>query len=404
MELFVFGWMLSAQTGIAQTFTVLHSFTGGADGGFPTGSLVFDQAGNIYGTTLYGGGVEQGCYFGIGCGVVYKYSPSSDTLMPLYTFLDGDDGELPNAGVIFGPDGALYGTASGGGAHNFGTIFRVAPPAHGCTTLPCPWTETTLLSFNGSDGEQPLNKLAFDQGGNLYGTAFGGCTWGEAFELPAPLGDLPLEMLHCFGQGSDGKLPSSGVVIDSSGNLYGVTQEGGTYDGGTAYELSPSGSGWIETILHNFGQPQDGSEPYVDLILDAAGNLYGGTDDAPNVFELSPSQGGWVLTTLFRFDQTPLHFTSEFRALARDNAGNLYGARRVGGPYGNGNVFKLSPSGGSWTYTNLHDFVAGDDGYFPSGLGVGPDGALYGTSSEGGDGAGCQGHGTYCGVLWQITP
>jgi uncharacterized repeat protein (TIGR03803 family) len=393
---FWFALALSSCTTQAQNFTILHTFTNGVDGGFPIGHLVFDQAGNLYGATQHGG--QPSCLPDFGCGVVYQYAPSSGTLTTIYAFLDGADGRWPNSGVTFGPDGALYGTAPEGGAHHSGTIFRLAPSGG-------QWTETTLHAFNSFDGDQPLYPVSFDQAGNLYGASSGGCTWGQAFELPAPLGQLPLEMLHCFGEGSDGRLPSSGVVIDNLGNLYGLTHQGGDYDEGAAYELSPSASGWTERVLHSFGRMRlDGIEPHHDFLMDSTGNLYGGTDLLSIVFELSPSGGGWTFTQLFGFDFAIKPYQLGIPALAMDDAGNLYGTTEMGGRYHLGSLFKLTHAGNRWAYTNLHDFTGGDDGYYPRGLGVAPDGTLYGTSSEGGNTQQCQVSPTLCGVLWKIAP
>jgi uncharacterized repeat protein (TIGR03803 family) len=189
------------------------------------------------------------------------------------------------------------------------------------------------------------------------------------------------------------------VIFDRVGNLYGTTVAGGAYSGGLVFQLTPSGSGWTETILHNFQGPSDGTFPIGGLIFDQAGNLYGttsGNGGTGSVFELSPSQGGWTFTLLHDF--TPIRgLSGPYAGVTMDAAGNLYGDT-LGGAYGYGEIFKLTPEGnGSWTYTDLYDFFGAEDGSMPYGkVLVDNNGNLFGTASEGGA------HGA--GVIWEITP
>ncbi len=147
----------------AQTFTVLHNFTGGADGAYPYAGLTMDQAGNFYGTTANGGNTAGDCVFN-GCGTVFKLKRAGSgwILSPLYSF-SGPDGNSPQAGVIIGPDGSLYGTTIYGGTANAGTVFKLSPPPSACKTALCPWRETVLYSFQGgSDGEAaPVRRPGF---------------------------------------------------------------------------------------------------------------------------------------------------------------------------------------------------------------------------------------------------
>jgi uncharacterized repeat protein (TIGR03803 family) len=381
----------------AQTYTVLHNFTNGADGEYPTGSLVMDAAGNLYG--IASGGVFKLAHNGGGW-----------ILSRLYTFqgvLLGD-GQNPT-GVIVGPDGSLYGTTANGGlsgspcpAQGCGTVFRLTPPATFCKAVFCPWTETVLYRFAGSpDGSEPgIQLLVFDSAGNLYGTTFvGGSTGnGTVWELTPSNGTWTERILYSFAGGSDAAQPFSGVIFDSAGDLYGGSDYGGTYGLGAIYRLTPSGSGWTETVLHSF-QLTEGKYPQSGLIFDKVGNLYGGTlrggpHNGGTVFQLTPSNGGWTFSLPFSFQGTGGPLCS----LVVDAEGNLYGTTNGDGYYGRGSIFKLTPGSGGWTYTSLHDFTGGGDGGDPWGNSVGFDanGNFYGTTVEGG---------AYgAGVVWEVTP
>ena len=199
----------------AQTFAVQHTFTGQGDGGQPTAGLTW-LAGNLYGTTSTGGA---------GYGTVFKLSRSGSgwILSTLYTFRGGSDGANPQARVVFGPDGALYGTTTYGGA-GLGTVFRLRPPASVCRSVQCPWNETVLYRFaGGNDGAGPAyGDLAFDSAGNIYGTTaaggmgcgpYGGC--GVVFKLTQSGGAWTETVLFAFEHGN-GQTPYSGVVFDSA--------------------------------------------------------------------------------------------------------------------------------------------------------------------------------------------
>src|SRR5208283_578425 len=219
------------QSGQAQTYQVIHTFTGGADGGSPNAGLTADRAGNLYGTTFAGGTA--------GNGTVYKltHKGSSWTFNPLYSFgSSGDkDGGAPAARVIFGPDGTLYGMTYAGGEAGYGTVFNLRPSPKVCKTALCPWTETVLYSFKGvTDGANPLyGDLVFDHAGNIYGTTMsGGSTHplgpcgragcGTVFELSPSNGAWNEAVIYTF-QGNNGASPFSGVILDQTGNLYGTT-------------------------------------------------------------------------------------------------------------------------------------------------------------------------------------
>jgi uncharacterized repeat protein (TIGR03803 family) len=418
--IFVFLFLtLTAQPAQAQTYKVIYNFTGGVDGSNPSGNgLTIDQPGNLYGTASAGGLHEGGCR-PQGCGTVFKLTPNHAGWIfnALYQFRGGSDGYWPLGPVTFGPDGGLYGTTSyeGGGSGCYGgqgcgIVFRLISPPTVCQAALCPWTETVLDRFDGV-GNPAWGGLTFDQAGNIYGTKCqgdGGSRYGNVYELMPNDGSWTESVLHTF-DGDDGNCPLSGVIFDKSGNLYGTTQAGGLYGFGTVYNLTPSPSGWQENVLRSLYPLSDGSYPFGDLIMDQSGNLYGTTSSAGHnggtVFELTPSSGSWEFTVLYTF--APNY--SPQASLVMDAAGNLYGTTDGGGPpgglcpsYGCGSIFELTPSGGGWTYTLLHQFTGGSDGANPqSRLVLDANGNFYGATVGGGTGSACDGG---CGVVFEITP
>jgi uncharacterized repeat protein (TIGR03803 family) len=406
----------------AQAFTVLHSFTGGSDGKIPYAGLTMDRAGNLYGTTAYGGFTGNDCgqagNVG-GCGTIFRLTREGSgwAFNSLYQFqgFPSGDGAQPWGRVIIGPDGNLYGTTLYGGLTGpdcvgsfevgCGTVFKLTPPATFCRNVLCSWNETRLYSFAGEpDGAGPEGEIAFDAAGNLYGaTNSGGAysPWGTLFELTPAYGAWQETVLYNFMQRLDGGGPRGGVAVDPAGNVYGTTWIGGAGDFGTIFQLASSGSGWTLNTLYSYGTG-NGFGSYAGVIIDAAGNLYGATVNGdPNgdayVYELSPSNGGWIYNTLYIFPQC--YGCGPAANLVMDAAGNLYGTTRglaeTGNPWGN--VFKLTPSNGGWIYTDLHDFTGGSDGGVPySSLVLDSNGNLYGTTTAGGQ------YGV--GVVFEITP
>ena len=293
---------------------MLHSFGNGTDGRGPVGGLIFDAAGNLYGMTIQGGTYCSGSG---GCGTVFELTPAAGgswTEQVLYSFCPQGlpcttDGYYPRAGLIFDGAGNLYGTTDNGGTYHDGTVFELTPAAGGT------WTEKVLHNFNlnGTDGALPLGSLILDAAGNLYGTTSNGGTYtsrGTVFELtPTAGGGWTETVLHSFGNGTDGVTPEAGLIFDAAGNLYGTTTGGGTYYGGTVFELTPAaGGGWTEQVLHSFGSGTDGAYADTGLIFDAAGNLYGTTDDGGTytscpggcgtVFEITAAPKAGTTTTL----------------------------------------------------------------------------------------------------------
>ena len=207
-------------------------------------------------------------------------------------------------------------------------------------------------------------------------------------------------MLYSFPGGPAGASPNAGVILDQAGNLYGVAVNGGTLNCGTVFELSPSGSGWTETTLHTFTREDGGCYPVGGLTFDTHGDLIGTTCESNAiVFMLSPTADGWTFSRLYTLGQGPCPGAQ----LTFDSAGNLYGTTEAGGAYNYGNVFRLSPSNGSWSYTDLYDFTNGSDGSNPhSNVLIDANGNLFGTTNAGGLAGYCPG-GT-CGTIWEITP
>jgi uncharacterized repeat protein (TIGR03803 family) len=407
----------------AQTFNAIYSFTGGQDGGNPHAGLTIDRAGNLYGTAINGG--IQDCGSGYGCGTVFqvKHRASGWVFNLLYSFSDGMDGAYPEARVVFGPDGSLYGTTPilprfG----EFGAVFNLKPQPTRCQTSLCGWNEKTLHTFNFLEqGSMPVAEVAFDQGGNLYGTTLEGGLGinfphegnGVVFQLTPSGGSWTYSDIYKFipNPGDTGGGPTAGVIFDNAGNLYGPDAGGGVNGMGTIYELTPSESGWTETTLYTFPGEHGESFPAGGLIFDSSGNLYGTTSNGGvggggTVFELIPSNGSWTLTTLYSFSGSGC---GPEAALVLDGAGNLYGTTFCNGAHGFGNVFKLTPTPTPpWTFTSLHDFENGSDGAFPmSNVVIDSDGNLFGTTVGGGliNNPHCHAQGGYhCGVVWEFTP
>jgi uncharacterized repeat protein (TIGR03803 family) len=397
-------------TSQAQTFSVIHAFSGGPDGGVPYAGLTMDRAGNLYGTTSAGG---------VCCGVVFKlvHRGSGWITVPLRTF-HGNDGATPMARVVFGPDGALYGTTSAGGI-GFGTVFKLTPSPTTCKNVLCPWIETVLYNFTGgADGANPMASVVFDQAGNLYGTTeYGGARFGSSgdgvvFKLTHSGASWTESVLYAFtGYPNDGSNPVAEVTFDNAGNIFGTTAFGGTYGVGTVFQLTPSGSNWSESVLYS-------TQPcYVTagLVLDGSGNLYGATNnDGGNtdgaVFEVSPLGSGWSGRILYQFYGPNGFGAGPAATLLMDITGDLYGTTLLNGVngcdgYGCGTVFKLHRNqDDTWSNTYLYQFSGGADGEFPySNVVIDSNGTMFGTTSWAGSfQTGCDGHG--CGVVWEITP
>jgi len=376
---------------------VLHSFKGAADGVDPT-ALIADKAGNLYGTTLWGGAGNCPQH---NCGMVFQLTPSRSggawSEAVLYRFKGSKYGQWPSS-LIVDQAGNLYGTTVNGGSSNCpygcGVVFQLTPP----TKSGHAWTETILYRFTGgSDGFTPLG-VVFDNKGSLYGTTFNGGSpncqseCGTVFRLTRRIsyGDWKETVLYKFSGGSDGDLPNGGLIFDKKGNLYGTTRFGGQIGWGAVFKLAPHRGAWTETVIYSFTGGSDDGDPNGNPIFDQAGNLYGTTPGIPGtngtVFQLTPpaTQGGaWTETTIYHFTGNGARPEA---GLTPGKKGSFYGTTNVGGN-GDGSVFELTPpvmQGGAWTETVLHNF-AGRDGRWPnSGLIFGKGGALYGITPMGG--------------------
>lgn len=367
----VWGVIATTLPARAQSYTVLYTFTGGADGSRPFAGLIRDAAGNLYGTTA-NGGYLNGCG-GFGCGTVFKLD-NARHLKVLYTFSGEQDGAEPVSGLITGPAGDLFSTTESGG-YSVGVVFKLAKAGQ----------ESVLYAFSGgSDGYWPDGGVVQDAAGNLYGTTFFGGIRnnGVVFKVD-PTGKETV--LHSFAGNPDGANPLAGLIRDTAGNLYGVTEFGGNpgcsggSGCGTAFKIDARG---IYSTLYSFiGQP-DGGLPEGRLIMDSAGNLYGTTYSGGavgfgTVFKLDPTGKE---TILYSF-ATGANGTNPRAALVRDAHGNLYGTTVLGG-VGFGTVFKLDPAGNE---TVLYSFTGGADGARPyCNLILDNLGNLYGTTSIGG--------------------
>jgi len=381
----------------AQTFSVIHTFTGGPGGKSP-GAGVTLRGNALYGTT------ED-------CAVYQLTNTGSNWLFSTLAMFPKNNCSL-NGRVIFGPDGHLYGTSSGGGAHWGGFVFKLTPQLGPCKDAACYWTVNDIHDFPSSDGDGigPWGDLIWDQQGNIYGTTEDGGISGNGivYELTPSGNGYTETVLHRFS-GADGCCSWDGLVSDNKGNLFGTTAGGGSNNFGTVFELTyVPGVGWTEHVIYDFPNVDDGNSPVGGLIFDSAGNLYGttvggGSGGGGTVFELSPSGDTWTFTPLYSFSGPNGVSDGPQKALAMDAAGNLYGTTLGEYTYPYGNVFKLIRTGNGWVYSSLHDFTGGSDGASPeSNVSIDTDGTLYGTAQAGGD-MNC-GNGSGCGVVWMIKP
>lgn len=427
--LIAIGCLLAAlalvSTAGAQTFTVLHYFSGGQDGGVPLAGLARDAAGNLYGTTYQNGTHSRGTVFRV------ALKNNNWILTPLYEFTGGTDGGWPVAKPTIASDGTLYGTTLAGGLNNggcpgngysgCGVVYHLVPRPRNCPVSNCPWIESVVYSFNGgTDGWNPWGAVVFRQGA-LYGTTYyggthtncyGGC--GTVFKLTNSSGQWSEDQVYSFAGGNDGAYPSAGIAFETDVRAYGTTSNGG---GGTncqlgcgaVFDLIPSSGGWTETVMYAFQNGSDGSAPWGGVVAGRSGNVYGTILDGPLgtcglVYELTPLGGNWAFNTIADLPPADCGYGS-FAALVMDASGNLYGTTYEGGASGLGAVFKLTPTGGGWTYTSLHDFT-GADGAFPeSDLILDAGGNIYGTTSGGGSSGGDHCYPNQgCGVVFEITP
>jgi uncharacterized repeat protein (TIGR03803 family) len=430
------GAAIPAQAQVKET--VLWSFSGGIDGSSPDTGVIADGRGALYGTTGFGGTFSASCV-GVGCGTVFKLMPPADgqtawTKTLLASFSGGADGDEP-FGVLFAsneassPKKTLYGTTSGFagefGANPNGTIFKVSDG-----------TLTTLWNFSGgSDGANPTAGLIADQEtGTLYGTA--SCCAAGAFGVVFKIDtiDRTLTAIYGFSGGNDGAGPEAPLLYDETGALYGTTIGGGNFTApicamlgscGVVFKLTPPARGqtaWTETTIWTFSGGNDGAIPlFGGLIADEAGALYGTTSSGGafpagcdvvsigcgTVFKLTPPVAGqtsWTLSTLWSFSGGA-DGGFPIAGLIADRTGALYGTTYIGGAFGAGTAFKLTPPAPGqtgWGLATLWSFSGGSDGALPQGTLIADDkGTLYGTTQFGGNPSCAGGFG--CGVVFKLT-
>jgi hypothetical protein len=338
------------------------------DGVVPSGGLIVDKSGAIYGTTDNGGGT--GCT-GIGCGTVFKLTPVSSSqyaLTVVYQFTGQQDGGVPSGGLTADPSSTLYGTTGTGGSSRegySGTVFKLTPSGSG-------YSEDAIYTFTaGRDGRYPIGGVIEDHKRALYGVAVynGGtsCQCGTVYKLGPSGSKYTLNVIYRFQGGADGSYPNTPLVADSHGNLYGMTLEGGSCqwnaDGcGTVFELRRSHDSYIHAVLHAFSAgTTDGLYPVGALALDSSGNLYGAT---------------------------------------------TYGGTCPIEPAGCGVAFELSPLGTTYSERILYSFGSQgkNDGILPNGsFTLAAGGVIYGTTEET-ELRRCYKHGVSCGTIFKLTP
>jgi uncharacterized repeat protein (TIGR03803 family) len=368
----------------AQTFSVIHYFTGGKDGANPLNGLFLGSNGQLYGTASSGGKYGSGVVFEVGTG-------GKETV--LYTFTGGEDGASPQSFLIEDQSGNLYGTTYGGGASGTGTVFMVTGTQ-----------EKVLYSFGSqtNDGAAPEAGLTFDSFGNLYGTTTSGGLYGggTVFQLaPSGSGSWTENILYNFGGVTDGSIPVAGVTLDASGNLYGTTSAGGAYGYGRIFELVQSNS-WAETVIHDFANLTDGATPYAGLVPGPSGVFYGaatanGSQGGGTIFQLTPIAGSWTFSVIHSLPGWGI--SGSFRNLLVNSKGTIYGTTHCDGTNDLGTVYQLAPSNGKWNYKLLFTFSnTSEDGYYEFSNLVLKSGKLYGTSNVGG---------TYgAGAIFELAP
>jgi uncharacterized repeat protein (TIGR03803 family) len=347
--------------------TLMQASVNGANSVYPSGALIMDSSGNLYGTT--NGGAN-------GVGAVFELAPGSGAISTLASFL-APNGAVPHGGLIVDSSGNLYGTTSTGGPSGAGTVFEMAP---GTGTI------TTLAAFNGTNGASPLGALTMDGNGNLYGTTNAGGASGDGTVFELAHGSGTITTLATFN-GANGLDPLGGLIRDNSGNLYGATIDGGASGQGTVFEVVHGNS--TITTLASFNVA-NGENPSGALIVDGNGNLYGtagegGARGYGTVFELAHGSG--TITTLASFGtlgQYPYFADGAYPSggLILDGSGNLYGTAAEGGASDEGTVFELVH--GSRTITTLASFNGANGAYPSGGLFRDSSGNLYGTTRDGG--------------------
>ena len=341
-------------------YTVIHAFKIGERGGGPMGGLLMANNGNLYGTTAFGGTNHAG--------TIFKIATSGKETI-LYSFKGGTDGFYPEAGLVMGRAGSIYGTTSEGGASNAGTVFKITLAGK----------KIKLYDFKGgSDGAVPEGRLVMGRNGTLYGTtSSGGNGNGTVFEITKDGKERILYRFEGDTNNSDGSAPKAGLVWGRYGNLYGTTSQGGSDGVGTIFMISPAGK---EKVLYSFKGETDGDFPESPLLMGPSGNFYGtatggGTSDSGTIYKITPTG---KIRILYNFK------SGKYGAIPKGGLifgrdGNLFGTTTFGG---NGIVFEITPQGSEKI---IHTFGDGSNGACPeTGLVISRRGNLYGTTPSGG--------------------
>ena len=402
--------VLPAATAAGTTTTperVLFSF-GGTDGAGPLSGLVRTAGGKYFGTTIFGG------KYGGGEAYQFTLAGTGGQVRVLHSFGLGNDGDKPD-GITAGANGDLYGVTVIGGAPGWGTVFELVPAGHG-------YAERVIHTFAGGlDGGQPLGPLAIDARGDLFGvTQFRGTgRYGTVFEMSPSAGGYRLRVLHDFFLPEQAQ---AGVTLGPGGALYGTTYSGGTgsCSCGTVYALTPHGTGYRYSVLHDFQGGADGSNPFALVTVDpGTGDIYGTTEYGGggygSVFRLTPAGQGYTEQVIHGFPLKSAGGILPQSPLTLLPGGRLAGTASLGAggchQTGCGTVFELSPGPGGYRFAVLHHFTGPPgDGAEPewTSLVPGPGGELLGATRSGGSVATCGDGGpggvSGCGTIFAITP
>jgi uncharacterized repeat protein (TIGR03803 family) len=340
--------------GTGWTKRTLYSFAAGTDGRNPYSTLVIDSAGALFGTTYNGGAASYGTVFKL----TPPVPPATAwTRTILHNFTGGADGSHPHSGLVFDPgSGALYGTAEGGGASFAGVVYKLTPSSTTCGG-PVAWSHSVIHAFGGSAaGTTPYATPILDGAGAIYGTTYygGASGFGSIYRLTPPVAPSTVwtkTVLYSFPGNAGGANPFSGLIRDSRGSLYGTTQNGGASGYGTIFKLSPPvppSTVWTRTTIRSFGLPPDGASPYAGLVLDSSnGALYGvtqwgGATGNGSVYRLTPPvppATAWSKSTLHSFGRIP-DGSSPYASVLIDDNGLLYGTTYSGGT-GAGVIYQI---------------------------------------------------------------
>jgi uncharacterized repeat protein (TIGR03803 family) len=377
--------MAASTASSAQTLTSLTSFNG-IDGAIPNAGLIADAYGNLFGTTLEGGAYGFGTVFEI----VKTTSGYASAPTVLASFSGGDGGAYPRGGLLADANGNLFGTTGGGGTTAYGAVFEILKTTNGYAGIPI-----VLASFSGDDGAFPVSSLLSDANGNLIGTTEegGSSNSGTVFEITkTATGYSSTPTVLVSFNGNDGFFPIAGLIADASGNLFGTTVLGGTSNAGTVYEVVKTSSGYASTptVLANFSTGASNAYPYGGLLADAKGDLFGtsmegGPYAAGVAFEIPKTTSGYgVPTTLLSFNDADGAFP--WASLIADADNNLFGTTAGGGTNSDGTVFEIAftATGYATAPATVANLDAVNGTNSYGSLIADANGNLFGTASNGG--------------------